>query len=120
MSELNTDITLYDINKNAMGQEKPLDPIEFNSVTKKLVNEMVEKSKYWMLLCRERNDYTVFIMLTLTGTLAEIRPTLQNRGEVIAIDPCESGAYEIWIRDPETKENFLYYLFDYTYGIVEA
>lgn len=121
MAELNTDITLYDINKNAMGQEKPLDPIEFNSVTKKTV-ELMDKSgkKFWMLLCNERKDYTVFIILTKEGILNEFRPTLQNRGMLLSIDPLENGAFEIWIRDPETKENFLYYLFDYTYGIIEA
>ena len=47
-------------------------------------------------------------------------PTLVNRGQVLSIDKQEDGNYEIWIRDPKTKENFVYYLFDYSYGIIKA
>jgi hypothetical protein len=73
-----------------------------------------------MLLCHERRDYTIFIPLTLDGIVKELRPTLQNRGEIIDIELLEDGNYEIWIKDPDTKECFVYYLFDYTHGIISA
>lgn len=111
---------LYDFNKQAMSNEKPLDIIAFNRKTSDLINDIINKSKYWMLLNNERKDYTVFILLTKEGSLQELRPTLLNRGEILSIDKQEDGNYEIWIRDKETKENFVYYLFDYSFGIIEA
>lgn len=111
---------LYSFNKNAMSQINPLDPIAFNMATKAMVDDMADRAVYWMLLNNERKDYTVFKVNSAEGILNEIRPTLQNRGFVLSIDKQEDGNYEIWIRDIDTKENFVYYLFDYTFGIIEA
>lgn len=112
--------TLYDFNKQGMAQLNPLDPIDFNRRTSDMVKDIFERSKYWMLLSNERKDYTVFILLTEEGTLKELRPTLQNRGKVIDITKQPDNNYEIWIRDPATDENFVYYLFDYSFGIIQA
>lgn len=112
---------LYDFNKQAMNNEHPLDPIEFNIKTNNLISDIYNrKSKFWMLLNNERKDYTVFIVLTEAGTLDEFRETLQNRGEILSIDKQEDNNYEIWIRDIITKENFVYYFFDYSFGIIKA
>lgn len=113
---------LYDFNKNAMGQLKPLDPIEFNLKAKEVGNDIISaNSKYWMLLCHERRDYTVFhITGGIDSFVKEFCPTLLNRGKVVSIDKQEDGNYEIWIRDSLTSENFAYYLFDYSFGIVEV
>ena len=43
---------------------------------------------------------------------------LYNRGEVLAIDKQESGAWEIWLRDIETEEIVVYYFFDYNLGVL--
>ena len=50
----------------------------------------------------------------------ELSETLMNRGKIIFIDKQPDDNYEIWIRDPETNENFAYYLFDYSFGIVDC
>ena len=125
MAELNTDITLYSLNKQAMSQEKPLDVIEFNVLTDNIATYITEQAVknhycYWMLLSNERKDYTLFIPLTQKGILGEIRPTLLNRGDVLSIEQLENGNFEIWIRDPATKENFIYYLFNYTEAVLTA
>ena len=124
MAKLDLGMNLYDFNKQAMGQLPPLDPVEFNLITQRMVNDIYARAKqdkpYWMLLNNERKDYTVFIPLTEEGTLKELRPTLQNRGEVIDITKQEDGNYEIWIRDPASSENFAYYLFDYSFGVIKA
>lgn len=112
--------TLYDFNKQAMAQEKVLDPIQFNKKTAELAAWMEEHSQYWMLLCHERRDYTIFIPLTFNGILSELRECLSNRGQILSIDKQENGSYEIWIRDLATNENFAYYLFDYRDGIIKA
>ena len=120
--EIDSGLTLYDINKNLLSKEKPLDPIALNVKVNNMIGDIFKKAKSttWMLLCRERNDYTVFIMLTPKGTVNEMIETLNNRGQVLDINNLEDGNYEIWISDIETKEIFAYYLFDYSFGIVQA
>ena len=60
MAELNLG-TLYDFNKEAMKNEKPLDPIQFNLKVNEVAVELQEReAQYWMLLCHERRDYTIF------------------------------------------------------------
>ena len=114
---LDLGLTLYDMNKQAMAQEPPLDQILFNIKMKEIADVMAKK-EYWMLLNNERKDYTVFKVNNSANIIDEVSITLTNRGQIISIDKQEDGNYEIWIRDYDTKENFVYYLFDYTFGIV--
>lgn len=125
MAEVNLG-TLYDFNKEAMKKEKSLDLIQFNHLTKEIVEDMVDKlyfgEQYWMLLCHERRDYTLFNIIAVSDNTTieeELRPTLHNRGLILSIEKQKDGAWEIWIRDPETEENFAYYLFQYDSGVIE-
>ena len=112
---------LYDFNKSAMNSVDPLDIIEFNALTEKLVRDfMARHITVWMLLCNERKDYTVFLAFSSQGILNELRPTLLNRGDILSIEKQEDGNYEIWIRDKDSGENFVYYLFDYSFGLIQA
>lgn len=118
---IDTGMTLYDMNKQLIAKEKPFDTILLNAKVKKMVTNIYNKKKpYWMLLCNERHDYTVFIPLTLEGTVKELIETLLNRGEIISIEEQEDENYEIWVRDPKTKENYAYYFFDYSFGVIKA
>lgn len=120
MAEINLG-SLYDFNKQAYSKEKPLDVIALHVKTKNMITDIYNtKIPYWMLLCRERSDYTVFIPLTLEGTYNDMLESLEARGEVLDIDKQEDGNYEIWIRDKKTNENFVYYFFDYRFGIVKS
>jgi hypothetical protein len=119
--EIDTGVSIYEINKNLMKEDKPLDPIAINIAVKKAADGILTSfKKYWMLLCRERNDYTVFIVNGSNNLEKELKETLLNRGNLLSIDLQEDGNFEVWIRDPETEENFVYYLFDYTFGIIEV
>lgn len=125
MAEVNLG-TLYDFNKEAMKNEKPLDPIQFNHLTKEIVEDIIDKmdlgGQYWMLLCHDRRDYTLLNVIAVSDNAtieAELRPTLQNRGSVLSIEKQKDGAWEIWIRDIDTEENFAYYLFQYDSGVIE-
>lgn len=119
--EIDTGLTMYEINKNLMKEDKPLDPIAINIAIKKAADGVLASfKKYWMLLCRERNDYTVFIVNGSNNLEKELKETLLNRGYLLSIDKQEDGNFEIWIRDSITEENFVYYLFDYTFGIIEV
>jgi len=119
MSDIDLGMNLYEFNKQAMNSERPLDPIALNIKTIEIAKEM-EKKKYWMLLCNERKDYSVFVVKKKTNIAEELKITITNRGHILSIDKQEDGSYEIWIRDFDTKENFAYYLFDYTFGIIKV
>lgn len=120
---------LYEFNKNAMSQFDPMDAILFHRKVNNIADVMVRASEsgqhYWMLLCHDRRDFTLFNIIAVSdGSLKpvvdEMLPTLQNRGQIIEIEQQPDGAYEIWIRDPESKENFAYYLFPYDAGVIEV
>lgn len=114
--------TLYDFNKEAIKNEKPLDPIQFNLKVNEVAVELQEReAQYWMLLCHERRDYTIFNIIACQNHKDiefELKPTLLNRGNIISIDKQPDENWEIWIRD-ENNENFAYYLFPYDDGIIE-
>ena len=83
----------------------------------------IEEKDYCMLLCNERKDFTIFKNETSNHkdfTKTALSETISNRGLLLLADKQPDGAYELWIRDPATNENFAYYLFDYTNGIVEV
>ena len=115
-------ISLYDLNKQAYSQEKPLNPIALGVCVQEMIVDIMSRDSkgYWMLLCKDREDYTVFHLMTIEGIIRDMKETLLNRGSVLDIKLQKDGNYEIWIRDNETKENFAYYFFDYNFGIVEA
>ena len=124
MAELDLGMNLYDFNKQAISQLPVLDMIKYNEKASKVAKDMCKSGReYWMLMCREQNDYTVFVLknynsLTMTKELQEV---LNVRGFVVDIDETNiPNQYEIWVRDPATNENFVYYLFDYCEGVVEV
>lgn len=118
---METSITIYEANKQLMKNEHPIDPINFN---RKIIE--IEKTlgynKYYMLLCHDRRDYSVFHITNKEDFAKKFKITLQNRGIVLRVDAVENekNAYQIWIRDTETNENYLYFFFDYSFGIIEA
>lgn len=123
----NVEVSLYDYSKELVSNEVPMDPMIFYRRTKEVAEKISQsKSKYYCLLCRERNDYTIFNLkeMSFTSDLQkELSITLKNRGKVLLIDDAEAGgaknAFEIWIRSDD-EENFAYYLFDYTEGVIEV
>lgn len=114
-------MTVYEMSKQVIAQQKPLDPIEFSRTISKVAKKMEEKN-FWMLLCRERNDYSIFQTEDAKAKKIqkELIPTLSNRGQVVYVEAIDDNGYEIWIRDIGTKEDFAYLLFDYTYGMIDC
>lgn len=117
-------MSLYDYSKQLVANEEPMDVITLNKTILNVAEDMLEY-KYWMLLCNDRRDYTVFNISSYNNGFKtkdlisnELVPTLLNRGQVLLVDKQPDGSYEIWIRDPETLENFAYYLFKYE-GVIE-
>lgn len=123
---MDNSINLYDFNKANMAQIKPYDVITLNRICKKTVEDIWGRFpqgtySYWMLLCRERNDYTVFRLEdSISDFESALKECLNNRGKVLDITKQLDNNYEIWIRDFDTDENVVYYLFDYNNAIIEV
>lgn len=121
---MDNSINLYDLNKINMAQIKPYDVITLNRKCKETTKEIWDTFlqgcySYWMLLCRERNDYTIFRLEDSYCDFCDaLIECLNNRGKVLDITKQPDNNYEIWIRDTETDENFVYYLFDYSMGVI--
>ena len=96
--------TAYDINKNLVKKYE-------HHLTEK---ELKEKfNHYYMLLCNDRKDYTVFHTTVLEDKHSvpnELMECLTNRGLIYGIDRTEDGvAIEIWLMID--NEPYCYYFF---------
>lgn len=112
---------LYEVNKASMAQIKPYDPIVANRLCKKVAAWMYESNgNFWMLLNNERHDYTVFDLnnnATIEGLTSDLLECLRNRGEILDIALQDDNKYEIWLRID--GENYVYYIFDYDWGVIK-
>ena len=126
--------TLYDVNKNlVLNGEIKLTEGVINS-KKEIIKNFLRKTDntYYMLLCNERKDYTVFrkgsynedIYTDDDHQLDEITNILvdecmMNRGEIRGIDLTkEKDAIEIWLIIE--NEAYCYYFFPYDAAIIEV
>ena len=117
--------TLYELNKSAMEKEKRMTNMALNKTLKEM-EDFFSKGSYFMLLCHEQRDYTVFIINAVTeeagdNAIQNLKECLINRGEVLSIDyaPGDQNAFEIWNRD-DSGEPFCYYLFPYDSAVIEV
>ena len=122
---------VYEMSKNIVGQFKPLNALEIATgqqrIEKWLENNLETMGRhYWMLLCKERSDYTVFVSTPTCngydfGAIAqEIIGCMIDRGTLldICLDDHET-AYELWVNTPDDSEVHMYLLFPYDKGIIE-
>lgn len=60
-----------------------------------------------MLLCRERNDYTIFHInnFRFDEAIQELKEVLESRGEIIDISFVHGqNAWECWVRERRTED----------------
>ena len=123
---------LYEVNKTLVEKnEKPLKGKAFSNEYKKQITPYMEEKihghRYFMLLCNELKDYTVFNFHSgdctkkmLENFETSFRSCLFNRGQVYCMEPTQDGvALEIWIRYDEDDEFHCYYLFPYDEAVIE-
>lgn len=120
--------TLYDVNKNlVLKNEIELTDGVLNSKKEIITNFMRQiNNTYYMLLCNERKDYTVFKMNDKDNddSVREIvsilvDECLRNRGEIRGIDLTkDKDAIEIWLIIED--EAYCYYFFPYDAAIIEV
>ena len=130
MEEKNKEVslgTLYDVNKNLIQNAiKALDETALNS-KKEIIKNFLRKTNnnYYMLLCNERKDYTIFTIGNIENKEQKIEKLpfvlidecLKNRGEIRVIELTEDkDAIEAWIS--VNDESFAYYFFPYDSAII--
>lgn len=115
---------LYDINKQLMTDSLPLSEKELESVKRMIEKNQLKSNKdiYYMLLCHEQRDYTIF-HLTSTDSkkncTLELIECLKNRGNILSIEKTiDDQALEIWIRTVEGI--FCYQMFEYTAAVIQC
>ena len=128
--------TLYDVNKSLIEQNvEVLDEQQLQD-KKNLIVDFINNTNnaYYMLLCNERKDYTIFHrrwdgaieqFLDNVGTIEDtlekilIDECLPNRGRTKSIELTENkDAVEIWISID--GESYCYYFFPYDAALIEC
>ena len=115
MAGKDIEMTLYDLNKAMYLQMKPMEAYDF---TQQMVNIALwfsskKDAKYFMLLCKERSDYTVFDFQSYDYDTArnELTAIITNRGMPMDVDyDHDTDTYDIWVK--KGGEVYMYKLFD--------
>ena len=122
---------LYDMNRQMMESEPPLSNqhrLELGAQLETWLEQNFSQ-KYFMLLCHERRDYTLF-NLDKTDTWKkpdgqklriarkDIIECLDNRGILIGADLQSDGAWEFWVKDSDNN-TAAYYFFPYGAAVLE-
>ncbi len=124
MAEMNMG-TLYDLNKNLV--QKNISALEEGVLNskKEIIKNFLRNTKdnYYMLLCHEQRDYTIFRIDTLEDNKYNemisilIDECLKNRGIIKSIELTkDKQAIEIWLMIE--GEAFVYYLFPYGEAVI--
>ena len=124
MAEMNMG-NLYDFNKNAIKQEKPIDAILANKRLSEISRAMKENGNYYFMICPDNRQYIMFHVdekSTCYSVQDELTEVLNNRGKLIDIDMTNSNKqiWEFWIEDKFTNELYMYQLINYSKDIVEC
>lgn len=123
---------LYDMNKQLMAKEEIMPKTEVTKAQDNLAQWFTEQidlhHQYFMLLCNELRDYTLFNLSsngpnvitpdTHTRAAEDVVECMTNRGDILAIECQEDGAWEIWMRRMN-DECHAYYLFPYDDAVIE-
>ena len=116
MADVDMGLNVYEFNKNIMKQLPVIEDLQ--GVYNKIEHywENAPFSEYLMLLCRERNDYTLFHFNTGDPSpfMDDIIECFTNRGlGIVNTEIIDDGvAMEIWVKRPDQMETAdLYYLF---------
>lgn len=117
-------MTLYELNQAGYASRpkmsKSLVERKQNEITDWLKNIYTDHRPYLMLLNNELHYYTIFNCLQGTEEQAatEVFSIAKDLGTLKSIEQNDNGAWEFWITSPDTSTN-VYYLFDYTRGVIE-
>ena len=116
--------TTYDKNKTLVKKyEKKLTTEELkNKLDNFKTYIQYTNEKYYMLLCNDKKDYTVFHLNNINDIdfmFNELCECLTNRGDVYGFDKTQDEqAFEIWL--VINDEAYCYYFFGYENAVIEC
>ena len=125
MADVDMGLNVYEFNKNIMKQLPIIEDLkEVRDILIKYLHETSAK-KYLMMLCKERNDYTLFNFSNNRFNNQfdqDIIECIENRD--LGIVSCEiindGGAVELWVKKPGQMEDAdLYYIFPADLMVIE-
>lgn len=116
--------TVYDIHKELF---KKIGPLPEKKKQEGLANiggwfGVHSKCHYYMLMCKEKSYYTVlhFNNHNYSKGIQELEELLEFQGDILEIHYVHGeDAYECWVKNKDTEEVNMYYLFTYNWGVVE-
>ena len=132
MSEVQTGMNLYDMAKIEAMQVSILTEEEIQK-KKNIICDYISKNKnkYYMLLCNDRRDYTLFntekVSFSITVANDIIECLLNRDFSILSIERDNAGGgIEIWVRGEApgptaelVMQAFAYYFFPYDNGVIE-
>lgn len=110
-------LNIYDMNKMVV---KQLSEVEDKAILNEIRKQANEQGKYFMLISKEANYYTLFVKGEGEDRLeVEVLNCLHDLGTIKSIEKIEeTEAVEIWIQSEEVEEPFVGYFFNYDKGVV--
>lgn len=127
MANVDMGLNVYEFNKNIMKQLPIIE--DLTKVKEELISylDATPAEKYLMMLCREKNDYTLFnFHVTTVDTLNQfandVLECFQNRDfGIVNVEIVNDGvAMEIWVKTPGQMEDAdLYYIFPADQMVIE-
>ena len=110
--------TLYELNQQVLKNAPAASVAEIYNYMTELTNYIKDSgNKYFMLLNKERSDYTIFIYEEKANELAEeVVGCLTDRGALLAIEQQDNGAFECWIR--KSGLVYMYCFFPYDSAVI--
>jgi len=115
---------MYAINKQILKQQQPMMHTEIKNALQEIIPDFINNAnnQYYMLLCRELNDYTVFNLsvFDFDKIIAELETCFESRGLVYSINPGIGEGIEIWIKEIDSEEINCYIFFPYNMGVIEV
>ena len=127
MADVDMNFTVYDYNKNIMKQWPVLEGEGLENVKKEFRNylENTPAEQYLMMLCREKNDYTLFNFYDTWDDAQfadDVIECFENRGVgIVNAEVIDNGvAMEVWVKRPGQMEDAnLYYIFPADNMVIE-
>lgn len=119
---------LYQANCSIMKTIKPVPPkkMELDLANIGAWMSSFVGTKYFMLMCKERSDFTLIHLndFNYLKAVKEIKEVLEERGTLLAVDYIHGeNHYECWVRQegetPNQSEVFMFMLFDADWMVVE-
>ena len=127
MTDVDMGFNTYDFNKNIMKQLPVTEKDAYDKIadTFKEYLENTPAEQYLMMLCREKNDYTLFNFYNQWQPhdfTQDIFECFENRGVgIVNVEIIDNGvAMEIWVKRPNQMEDAdLYYIFPADQMVIE-